>query len=58
MEVVARGGHRGVAERGLYEVDGCASVEAVARMRVTEPVGRDLGGEPGAFGFGSDAAIP
>src|SRR5215212_2266335 len=52
MEVAARGGHRGMAERGLHEVDRRAPVEAVARMRMAQPVGRDLGGEPGPLGCG------
>jgi len=29
MEISARGGHRGMPERGLHEVDGRAPVEAV-----------------------------
>ena len=39
MQVAPRGGHRGVAERGLHQVDGRAAVEAVAGVRMAEPKG-------------------
>ena len=37
MEVAARGGHRGVPERGLHEVDGRAPIQAVALMSMSGP---------------------
>jgi hypothetical protein len=36
MEVAARGGHGGVPERLLDKMDGCALVEAVARVGMAQ----------------------
>ena len=57
MEVAARGGHRGMAERLLQEMDGCVPVEAVAGVSVAQPMRRDLLGEPGPFGGGLDDPV-
>jgi len=39
VQVATCGGDRGVPKRLLDEVDGCAPVEAVARMDMAEPKG-------------------
>jgi hypothetical protein len=52
MEVAARGGHGGVPERLLDQVDGRTPVEAVAGVRMAQPVRRDLSGEAGPRGGG------
>jgi hypothetical protein len=36
MEIAARGGDRGVPERLLHKVDGCAPVEAVAGVGIAD----------------------
>src|SRR4051794_31769726 len=36
----------------LHQMDGRASVEAMAGMSMAQPVGRDLGGEPGPLSRG------
>src|SRR4051794_41085721 len=36
----------------LHQMDGRASVEAMARVSMAQPVGRDLGGEPGPLSRG------
>src|SRR4051812_19097659 len=46
-----------MAKRLLNKVDGRPAVEAVAGVRMTQPVGRDLGREPGPFGSGFDDAV-
>jgi hypothetical protein len=47
MEIAPRDSDRGMAKRLLNEVDGRPAVEAVAGVRMTQPVGRDLGREAG-----------
>jgi len=48
MKIAARGGDGRMAQGLLHEVDGRASVEAMAGMSMAQPVGRDLGGEVGS----------
>ena len=50
MQIAARGGDRGVPERGLHEVDRRAPVEAVARMSMAR---RIRSGTMGCGPFGS-----
>src|SRR3982751_153435 len=38
MKIPARGGHRGVPEGLLHEVDGCSAIEAVAGVGVAQPM--------------------
>ena len=57
MQVLARGGHRGVPERLLRKVNGRAPVEAVAGVGMAQPMRRDLGREAGPRGRGFDDAV-
>src|SRR4051794_11318413 len=52
MQVSARRGHRSVPEGLLHQMDRRTPVEAMARVRMAQPVSRDLGREPGPFGCG------
>jgi hypothetical protein len=45
VEIEPRGGHRGIAERLLDQVNGRTPVKAVAAMGVAQPMGRDFHGE-------------
>jgi hypothetical protein len=57
MEVAARGGDRGVPERLLHQVDGCAPIQTVAGVGMAQPVGRNLSGEPRPLGGGFHDAV-
>ena len=58
VQVAARGGDRGVPEGSLHEVDGRAAVEAMAGVRMAQPMRRDLGREAGPRGGGFDDQMP
>src|SRR4051794_36320178 len=47
MEIAARGGHRSMPERGLHQMDRCAPAETMAGVRVSQPMGRQVGAKPG-----------
>ena len=57
MEIAARGGDGCMAEGDLHEVDGRTPIEAVARVRMAQPVRRDLSREPGPLSRGFHHAV-